>query len=280
MPDPDPDRRRVVVGLDRTWRIVATGISFASFGIGGLLLRFVVLPVVAWTAPSPEHRTVRVRRVISTCFRWFIGWMRWLGVLTYQVDGAERLQRRGLLVLANHPTLLDVVFLVALVPNANCVVKSSLARNPFMRGPVLAADFIFNDEGPGLVQECIASLEAGSNLILFPEGTRTPRDSPLGRFQRGASNIAVRGRRGVTPVAIRCEPPTLKKGQNWYNVPLRRMHFTLRVLPDIRPEDRDAAASEALLAREHARRLRDLFLEELRCARTGNQAADHFGAES
>jgi hypothetical protein len=54
--------------------------------------------------------------------------------MTYQIEGGERLQRDGLLVLANHPTLIDVVCLISLLPNADCVVKRAVACNPFMRG--------------------------------------------------------------------------------------------------------------------------------------------------
>jgi 1-acyl-sn-glycerol-3-phosphate acyltransferase len=256
--------------------------SFVLFGLGGLVLGALVFPTMFLVFRDGRRRARVARRIIQMSFRAFIGFMRLAGVLTWRLAGAERLQRSGLLVLANHPTLLDVVFLCAVVPNANCVVKAALLRNPVMRGPVRAAGFICNDEGPGLITDCIASLEAGDNLVLFPEGTRTPPDVELGAFQRGAANIAVRGRRRVTPVLIRCEPPTLKKGQKWYAVPLRRMHFTIDVLTDVDLALRETVAADAVAAREHSRRLRDHFVEELRRAGagTGNQAAHHFGTES
>lgn len=250
----------------RAWRLLGTAASFALFGLGGLVLGLLVLPAVALLSRDRARRTRRARRIIQTSFRIFIGFMRALGVLSWQVTGEQRLQRSGLLVLANHPTLLDVVFLVALVPNASCIVKRAVARNPCMRGPALAADFICNDEGPGLIGDCIAALEAGSNLIVFPEGTRTPAGVELGPFQRGAANIAVRGRRRVTPVLIRCEPPTLKKGQKWYSVPLRRMRFHIEVGEDLEPGAAREGAADAVAARDASQRLREHFAEELRRA--------------
>ena len=141
------------------------------------------------------------------------------------VDSAfvTELQRNGLLILANHPTLIDVVLLVSLLPNADCVVKHAVARNPFMRGPVRAAGYVANSDGAGLVDDCIAAVHAGGNLVIFPEGTRTEPGQPL-RLQRGAANIAVRGRLDITPVRITCTPLTLTKGQKWYRVPSRRFH--------------------------------------------------------
>ncbi|MEW6562764.1 MAG: lysophospholipid acyltransferase family protein [Pseudomonadota bacterium] len=240
---------------DRFKRLVGTGLSFLTFGLGGLLLRLVYFPVLRLLVRDAESQARYARLAIHHAFRGFIGLMRVLGVLEYRIEGIERLQRPGLLILANHPTLIDVVFLISLVPNANCVVKGSLARNPFTRGPVTATGYITNSAGgTELVTDCIASLEAGDNLIIFPEGTRTPVGGEM-KLQRGAANIAVRGGCNITPVVIRCEPLSLTKGQPWWKIPFRRVRFTIEVREDIPVEPfLDASQQEAALA---ARRLTD-----------------------
>lgn len=241
------------------WRVLATGLCFASFGLGGLLLRLLVFPLLRLLVRQRRRQALLARRVIRHAFRAFVGLMRGLGVLSYEVHGLERLQRRGLLVLANHPSLIDVVFLMALIDRADCIVKGALARNPFTRGPVLAAGFVLNHSGAGLVDDCIASLREGNNLIIFPEGTRTPRSGEL-QLQRGAANVAVRGGIDITPVRISVAPPTLTKGEKWYQVPRRRPHFVFRVEEDIAvrrfagPE-----AGEALAARRLTAHLTDYF---------------------
>lgn len=240
--------------LDRGWRTIATGIAFSTFGIGGLLLRILVFPALQLGIRDRVRRSRYARLTVHHAFRLFIAWMKLLGILRYDVHGLERLQRDGLLILANHPTLLDVVFLVSLVPNADCVVKAGLARNPFTRGPVTATGYICNDSGAGLVSDCIASVRAGGNLIIFPEGTRTPAAGPM-QLQRGAANIAVRGQLDMTLVRIRCEPRSLTKGLPWWNVPPRRMHFTISVEDDLPVQPFiEAAGGEAGIA---ARRLTD-----------------------
>src|SRR5690606_11758513 len=109
--------------LDRAWRIVGTGASFAAFGIGGLLLGVLVFPLLQACVRDKDRRRRLARRVGQRSFAAHVELMRILGVLTYEIRGRERLQREGLLVLANHPTLIDVVFLVSLLPDADCVVK-------------------------------------------------------------------------------------------------------------------------------------------------------------
>ncbi|WP_295996413.1 1-acyl-sn-glycerol-3-phosphate acyltransferase [Rugamonas sp.] len=223
---------RLVSQLDLCWRVLATGFSFAVFGVGGLLLRLFLFPALKLLVRRRERRIAWSRTVIRLAFRAYVDLMRLLGVLRYDIRGLEKLDRGGLLILANHPTLIDTVFLMAFVKNADCIVKGALWNNPFTRGPVRAAGYINNGGGAGLVADCIASLERGNNLIVFPEGTRTAGDGVIS-LKRGAANIAVRGARDITPVLIRCQPQTLGKGEKWWRVPPRRVLFRIDVQDDL-----------------------------------------------
>ena len=263
----------MIAVLNRAWRVVATAIAFSSFGLGGLLLRLAYFPLLKLLVHDPVQRREKARRAVQRSFAAFIELMRVLGVLTYEIHGLERLRREGLLILANHPTLIDVVFLVSLVRNADCVVKAALGRNPFTRGPIEAAGYIQNHSGGQLVDDCIASLRAGGNLIIFPEGTRTRPGEPL-RLQRGAAQIAARGVRNVTPVDIRCEPLSLTKGAPWWQVPKRPMHFVIKIGADIviEPFLTRNQGETSLAARQLTDHLHELF--------SARPQADHAGTRT
>jgi 1-acyl-sn-glycerol-3-phosphate acyltransferase len=236
----------------RLWRVFATALAFGCFGLGGLLLWLLVFPALNLFVRDDTRRGRMARAWVGALFRLFVAWMRLLGLITYECHGLHRLQRRGLLVLANHPTLIDVVFLIGLVPDANCVVKSTLANHPCTRGPVRATDYICNNSGADLLQTCVDKVKAGGNLIIFPEGTRTRPGHAL-KMQRGAAQIALRGGFSITPVHIRCEPLGLYKGQPWWRVAERPLHFSIRVAEDLPVTPfLEAAGGEAALA---ARRL-------------------------
>ena len=255
-------------GLNRAWRIVATAFCFFVFGLGGLVLRCLVCPVLTLVVREPARQQQLSQAIIHHCFRWFVALMNTVGVISYEVHGTERLQRRGLLILANHPSLIDVVFLISFVRHADCIVKAALARNPFTRGPIRAAGFITNGDGAGLLQDCLQSLSAGNNLIIFPEGTRTPLQG-RGKLQRGAAHVAVRGRVDITPVHIHSSLPMLTKGTPWWKVPARKPHFTIDVREDIAIDDfRAAAASEALAARHVTEHLSEQLFKGPACAST------------
>lgn len=244
------------------WRLLATALSFSLFGVGGLVLRLLVFPLLACLpGDSKVHRT-RARAVVSRSFRGFVEFMFRTGVLTYAVEGAERLGQPGQLVIANHPSLIDVVVLIAFIRDANCVVKQSLWDNPCMRGPIRAAQYISNSGSADMLDEAAAALQSGQTLIVFPEGTRTtPGQAP--QFHRGAAAIALRGARLVTPVVISVTPTTLTKAEPWYRIPSRRFHFHMRVGEHIDPQQFSALGPAPLASRKLNEHLHQHFIKEL-----------------
>jgi 1-acyl-sn-glycerol-3-phosphate acyltransferase len=216
------------------WRWIGTALSFATFGLFGLLLGAIAFPL-ARLAPLPERRRRELgRRIVTQCFHAFIEFMRALTLLTYEVRGRERLGRPGQLILANHPSLVDVVFLIGFTPGAGCVVKAALWRNPFTTGVVSTAGYVPNAPTDAMIDGARRALEEGQALIMFPEGTRTTPGTPF-EFQRGAAVVAVHSARVVTPVYITVTPTTLTKHEPWQRIPWRRPHFCLVVGEDIDP---------------------------------------------
>jgi 1-acyl-sn-glycerol-3-phosphate acyltransferase len=247
--------------INRYGRIAGTGFSFFIFGLGGLLLRISIFPLLNLAIHNRLLKISLARGVIRLALLGFVEMMRLLGVLRYETSGLERLQRKGLLILANHPTLIDTVFLMAFVKQADCIVKQSLWNNPVTRGPVRAAAYISNQNGPGLIGDCLTSLANRNNLIVFPEGTRTPADGKMA-FKRGAANVAVRSRCNITPVLIHCRPPTLGKGNKWWKVPPTVARFTIAVQEDILIDDfLKNGISETLAARHLTDYLQNYFMK-------------------
>lgn len=213
--------------IDHGWRWLGTALSFVVFGIGGVFLSLCVAPILYVLPGGALTREKRAQRLIHYAFRFYVWMMSSLGVLTYEFKSIHKLADAKL-ILANHPTLIDVIFLIALVPNANCVVKGALARNPCIHFVIKMSGYIINNDAEELISSTSEAFAKGHALIIFPEGTRTEPSQPL-QFRRGAANVAVRANVDITPVIIECSPSTLTKKDKWYQVPTQRVKFHIEV---------------------------------------------------
>jgi 1-acyl-sn-glycerol-3-phosphate acyltransferase len=255
---------RLAGRIDHIWRLIGTGFSFTVFGLGALALSIFVFPPLNLLVPDRARRMCIAQGIVHGSFRLFVGTMAALGVIAVEVHGREVLRAdRGRLIIANHPSLIDVVLLVSLLPQTQCIVKHQNWRNPFMRGVLLATGYIRNDDDPEqLIEACADALRAGDNLLIFPEGSRSVPGQPR-VLQRGFANIALAARTPVRLVTIRCVPPTLTKGAKWYEIPPTRSLFTVAVheLIDVRALAGEEPPSIAVrrLTRHVAQRFREIL---------------------
>ena len=231
------------------WRLFGTVLCFAVFGIGGLVYGLLIFPLLFVFIRDREARRIVARSFIGRGFGAFLWLVKAVSAADIRVEGREHINdQRRQLIIANHPTLIDVVILISLFPQANCVIKEAVVRNPFMRSTVRAADYISNREPEDLLDNCISYLRDGKSLLLFPEGTRTRHNEPI-KFKLGAATVAVRANADILPVAIECEPAYLSKQHPWHYVPRDVPVFTVRILPP-------RAAGELVPRQDDERRFR------------------------
>src|SRR6476660_7165088 len=187
----------VIAAVNYYWRMLVTGACFLLFSSGGAVGSFTVFPALRLMPGGPGERERRVRWMICRFFGVMVALLRITGVMRLETQGLERLHRAsGVLGLANHPSLLDVVVLLSAMPRATCVVKDEWWANPFIAGVVNAAGYIRNSEPEQVLEDCDRALGKGAAVIVFPEGTRTRPNEPL-KFLRGAAHIALKSARPI-----------------------------------------------------------------------------------
>lgn len=218
------------------YRFIGTSLFWFFFGVIGLLYGFLVLPLVYLLVRQGERRQVIARNMIRGAFVFFVWTARTARLITCDIRGMEHWDpNQSQLLLANHLTLIDVVILLSLFPQVDCVVKAAVTRNPVLRVSAGTANYISNQAPDELLDFCVDRLEAGSSLLLFPQGTRAIRGEPL-RFKLGAAEIALRARATIIPIAIDCEPQVLAKNVPWYRIPPSQPQFRITLLPPVEVE--------------------------------------------
>lgn len=252
----------------RPLRALLTLLSFGMFFAAGAAIIVLGLPLV-FLASALDRRRHRswMTRGLSRLYPWFLTWMRLVGLIDYRrVTLPPDLPRdRPYLLVANHPTLIDVLFCLAWFPGITTMVKAAhyrswwlfgllLRSTTYVPGPGIPGD----DDGaaagttPPPLARMVAQLDAGHPLVAFPEGTRAPPHRLL-RFHRGPFEAALRARAPVVPLFIGVDHPALTKGAFW---PRRRLRFTFDWLPVIDCAGPDAPGDSRTLRNEIYRRYR------------------------
>ena len=127
--------------------------------------------------------------------------MRLTGTVKLKVEDREKFKNlHSKIIIANHPSMLDFVFIMSLVPNANCIVRGGLTKT-VLAGVIKQAYIVNSLDFDELCRLCKETLDDGNNVIIFPEGTRTPRHGST-QYKKGAARIAYYAGCDVQPILV------------------------------------------------------------------------------
>ncbi|WP_298632775.1 lysophospholipid acyltransferase family protein [uncultured Umboniibacter sp.] len=214
--------------LYRLLFVLVTAIGFISFALGAMVLSVCVL-LLRLLIRQRETRICWNRYLVSRGFALLVTYIRLAGRVDIQWNNWKSLAKdmeHGGVLIANHPSLIDVVIMIARMPRANCIVKKSLWTNPFVGVLVRACGFIPNDGRPEMLDECRQAVAQGEVIIIYPEGSRTS-DTKTMTLSRGAANIAIMADVPVLLLTIQRTTPFLTKEVHWYRLPSEAPGFLL-----------------------------------------------------
>lgn len=213
----------------RAWRTALTGFLFIAFGLGSLCLSYGFFNLLALICPKSSKRRTVFRSLVRRVFQFFFYVIHKIGLISYRIEGRENLKNlQGTIVIANHPSLIDIVCLLSLCPNATCIVKPALKRNIFLRGVIICANYIIASDFEFLTNQVREVLDNGENLIVFPEGTRTGQDEIL-TLQRGTAKLAHILNAPVLPVVLTVHPRILSKKSSWHETGEEKAIFHVEI---------------------------------------------------
>ena len=184
---------------------------------GGLL--FFALICLAWSLPASVLRHLLPKRIaepvgqyaIMLVFRTYLFVVRASGLVRCDLGALDSLRGEPLIITTNHPALIDVVLIGSRLPGMVCVLKAALLDNPLLGGGASMAGYIRNDSTGNLIRRAAAATRAGSQLLIFPEGTRTVMD-PINPFKGGFGLVAQKAGVPVQTAFIEASSPFLGKG--------------------------------------------------------------------
>jgi 1-acyl-sn-glycerol-3-phosphate acyltransferase len=138
-------------------------------------------------------------------------WVAWIFAscgIRVEAEGLEHVDRtRPQVFMCNHQSVVDIGALIAVLPVSwRFVAKRELLWIPFFGWALGLSQHVIVDRGRrdkavASLQRAAERIRAGVNVIIFPEGTRSP-GGELGSFKSGGFYLAIESQVPVVPVTV------------------------------------------------------------------------------
>lgn len=200
---------------------------FFIFGIGAVILNFLLFPFI-------KNNKELCSDIIHNTWRFFVNLMMFLKLFRLDVKKLKKIENK--VIVSTHPSFIDIVILIALIPRSTCFVKKELAHNPILKNLVTSI-FITNEvELDELKSESKKMLDRGFNVIIFPSGIRHRRDE-FPKIRKGASLVALNAGKNIVPVKMFSDRDFLFINEPFYAVSDRCVNFEIEQMREINIAD-------------------------------------------
>jgi len=221
--------------LLRIYHYPANLVSWGLFAAVGLSLNLV--SAVLLLSHDRARHAPAVRATMRRLFSSWCGWLHLTRLIYVRFHGFTPDALAGPAVyIANHPGLLDATFILARLPDAICIFKPAIMRNPVLGPAARMAGYVAGESGVDLIRDVAARVSGGDSLLIFPEGTRTAPGRTLNPLKPGFALIAARARVPVRVIAIRAPRDLVPKGWPWWRAPQFPAHVDVTLLTELEPE--------------------------------------------
>ena len=225
---------KIACGLKRVLCALRRPYEYLVLYLGLLLF---ALPMIVWSLvaavlyrvlPSGIGASLG-RLVLTLMFRAYLAALRATGLVKLDLGALDALREEPSLIIApNHPSMLDAVLVVSRLPRVVCIMKAEIRENLLFGGSSSLAHYIRNNSALGMVRAAAATVRAGNQLLVFPEGTRT-RQTAVNPFKGGFALIAKTTGVPVQTVFIETNSLFLSKGWPLFRMPIFPLIYRARL---------------------------------------------------
>lgn len=179
--------------------------SFTFFGVAALFFRYITLPVkkFIWSyQQNNENKSLKIRysEVLQRSWQGFLNFLINVRILKLEIDDIERLKNiKNSIIVSTHPSFIDILILISIIPHSTCFVAERLANNIFLKGIVNLLFIIEGQTQSAWLEESKSMIDEGFNLIIFPMGIRH-RKNERPKIRRGTALLAQKTKKDIVMI--------------------------------------------------------------------------------
>lgn len=203
-------------------------ISFSVFGIGCLLVGFLVIPIINFLIKNNSKRLNIYSCIVHNSWKIFVGFLKFIGVLKLNIENLEKIKNiKNSIIVSTHPSYIDVLIIISLIPKTTCFVAPRLTENTFFKKIVESMFLISGKPLDELENDTKRMIDEGFNILIFPSGTRH-RQNEYPKIRKGASLVALNAKRDIYPINMYTDFDFLQIGQPFYDAGEKTVTYNIK----------------------------------------------------
>lgn len=212
------------------WKLYAPFSLILGLGMLGILCAFWMPLAFVLNLALPRKRSHYIGRLaIELGFNFYLVFLALFCGVRFDISIQDDQKQKGSSILvANHPSLLDAVIMLALVPNTICVMKSTLLENPLLGAAARMAGFIRNSDPFDMIAHAKEVIQESANLLLFPEGTRSKTCKKVSPLNQSAALLSSKLNLPIRTFLINYDQEFLGKNNRLLSIPRLPMKITVK----------------------------------------------------
>lgn len=203
-------------------------ISFSIFGIGSLAVGFLAFPFIRIFIKNNSKRLEVYSKIVHSTWNIFVKFLQLSRVLKLNIEDINSLQNiKNSIIVSTHPSYIDVLILLSLIPKTTCFVAPRLTENNFFKKIVDSMFLISGKTIEELKDDTIKMIDEGFNILIFPSGIRH-RENEYPKIRKGASLVALNAKKNIYPIKMHTDFDFLQIGQPFYDAGEKPVIYTIK----------------------------------------------------
>ena len=202
---------------------------FAFFGVCALIIRYLIFPF--------QKTKQECYKILQGSWQFFIWLIEVTGVIKLNISDLEKIKNiKNSIIISTHPSFIDVVILISIIPYSTCFVAQKLAKNPFFKGIVELLFILDVQSIDDWLNKSVEKLDEGLNLVIFPMGGRHDKNE-FPKIRRGTALIAQKSKKDIIALNLETDTRFLQANQPIYEAGDKTIQFYLSYIEKINTEE-------------------------------------------
>lgn len=211
--------------------------AFFLFGFGALIIRYIIFPIQNIFIKKYENKKQKFLKTLQTSWIFIIGYLKFFKIIEVEIKDLEKLKNiKNKIIVSTHPSFIDIVLLMSIIPHSTCLVADKLAKNPFFKGMVNLLFVLQTQDSEKWINSSCDFLNSDINLIIFPMGSRHKSEEKP-KIRRGTALLALKSAKNIIILNTDTNSKFLQKNQPVYKAGSKPIKYTVSYIKEINTED-------------------------------------------